>query len=39
MTQVTWSGGVEHWTHKGDVKLFLWEKQRAPGPERSLQHP
>jgi pimeloyl-ACP methyl ester carboxylesterase len=18
--------GVEHWTHKGDVKLFLWEK-------------
>ena len=21
--------GQEHWTHKGDVKLFLWEK-RAP---------
>ena len=18
--------GVEHWTHKGDVRLFLWEK-------------
>jgi pimeloyl-ACP methyl ester carboxylesterase len=22
--------GQEHWTHKGDAKLFLWEK-RAPG--------
>ncbi|MCD6075129.1 MAG: alpha/beta hydrolase, partial [Rhodospirillales bacterium] len=18
--------GEEHWTHKGDIKLFLWEK-------------
>ena len=21
--------GNEHWTHKGDAKLFLWEKRRA----------
>jgi pimeloyl-ACP methyl ester carboxylesterase len=31
MADVTWRGGVEHWTHKGEVKLFLWEKKRAPG--------
>lgn len=35
MTNVTWTGGIEHWTAKptasGDVKLFLWEKKRAPG--------
>ena len=24
--------GVEHWTHKGDVRLFLWEKY-AGSPE------
>jgi pimeloyl-ACP methyl ester carboxylesterase len=24
--------GQEHWTKKGDVRLFLWEK-RAPGPK------
>ena len=35
MTEVQWSGGVEHWTHKGDVKLFLWEKKRAPGTEHA----
>jgi hypothetical protein len=23
MSDVTWTGGVEHWTPKGDVKLFL----------------
>ena len=22
--------GVEHWTHKGDVRLFLWEKFVGP---------
>lgn len=22
--------GTEHWAHKGDVKLFLWEKKRLP---------
>jgi pimeloyl-ACP methyl ester carboxylesterase len=27
----TWKGGAEHWTRKGDVKLFLWNKQAAPG--------
>ena len=31
MTQVTWSGGNEHWTQKGDVKLFLWHRPRAIG--------
>jgi pimeloyl-ACP methyl ester carboxylesterase len=27
----TWEGGTEHWTTKGDVRLFLWNKKRAPG--------
>lgn len=31
MTDVKWTGGVEHWTHKGDVKLFLWEKKATHG--------
>jgi pimeloyl-ACP methyl ester carboxylesterase len=31
MADVTWSGGVEHWTHKGDVRLFLWHKKAAAG--------
>jgi len=26
--------GQEHWTHKGDVRIFLWEK-RAAGPHPS----
>jgi pimeloyl-ACP methyl ester carboxylesterase len=26
-----WTRGREHWTHKGDVRLFLWEKPRAAG--------
>ena len=30
MAQVTWTGGVEHWIHKGDIKLFLWEKKASP---------
>jgi len=30
MNKVVWSGGVEHWTQKGDVKLFLWEKKASP---------
>ena len=29
MNEVKWSGGVEHWTRKGDVKLFLWEKKAS----------
>ncbi len=27
MSDVKWTGGVEHWTHKGNIKLFLWEKK------------
>ena len=30
MTAVTWTGGVEHWTRKGDIKLFLWQKKASP---------
>jgi pimeloyl-ACP methyl ester carboxylesterase len=29
-TQVSITG-QEHWTNKGDVRLYLWEKQAAPG--------
>jgi pimeloyl-ACP methyl ester carboxylesterase len=29
MNEVTWAGGVEHWTHKGDIRLFLWEKKAS----------
>lgn len=32
MTQVTWTGGTEHWIQRGeDIKLFLWEKKAAAG--------
>jgi pimeloyl-ACP methyl ester carboxylesterase len=27
----TWKGGTEHWTKKGEVKLFLWNKKPAGG--------
>ena len=30
MGEVVWTGGVAHWTHKGGVRLFLWEKQASP---------
>lgn len=30
MSGVTWTGGVEHWTRKGDIRLFLWQKKAAP---------
>ena len=30
----TWKGGTEHWTKKGDVKLFLWNKKPAAGKPR-----
>ncbi|MFA7679638.1 MAG: alpha/beta fold hydrolase [Pigmentiphaga sp.] len=30
MAQVEWKGGTEHWTTKGDVRLFLWEKKASP---------
>jgi pimeloyl-ACP methyl ester carboxylesterase len=26
--------GIEHWTRKGDVKLFLWQKQAASAAKR-----
>src|SRR5262245_36987524 len=35
MTEVKWTGGTEHWTNKGDVRLFLWNKKPAAGvPQR-----
>ncbi len=30
MSKIQWTGGVEHWTKKGDIKLFLWEKAASP---------
>lgn len=30
MSDVKWSGGAEHWTTKGDIRLFLWEKKANP---------
>ena len=30
MANVEWSGGQEHWTHKGDIRLFLWQKRASP---------
>lgn len=30
MANVQWTGGIEHWTHKGDIKLFLWQKPAQP---------
>jgi pimeloyl-ACP methyl ester carboxylesterase len=29
MSEVKWTGGVEHWTTKGDIRLFLWEKKAS----------
>jgi non-heme chloroperoxidase len=33
MSDVKWTGGVEHWTHRktadGDIRLFLWEKKAS----------
>ena len=26
MAGVQWTGGTEHWTHKGNIRLFLWNK-------------
>jgi pimeloyl-ACP methyl ester carboxylesterase len=34
-TTTTWTGGTEHWTKKGDVKLFLWNKKPAPNAARA----
>jgi len=30
MSKIQWTGGVEHWTKKEDIKLFLWEKAASP---------
>jgi len=30
-TTSTWEGGTEHWTAKGEVRLFLWNKKPAAG--------
>ena len=30
MNEVKWTGGVEHWTRKGDIRLFLWQKKASP---------
>ncbi len=30
MSVVKWSGGIAHWTTKGDIKLFLWQKKASP---------
>jgi len=30
MANVQWTGGIEHWTRKGDIKLFLWQKPAHP---------
>jgi pimeloyl-ACP methyl ester carboxylesterase len=32
---VVWKGGTEHWTRKGDVKLFLWSKKAAAGTKHA----
>ena len=29
MSEVKWSGGIEHWTTKGDIRLFLWQKKAS----------
>jgi pimeloyl-ACP methyl ester carboxylesterase len=31
----TWTGGTEHWTRKGDVRLFLWNKAPAEGTKKA----
>ncbi|MDB5838240.1 MAG: alpha/beta hydrolase [Herminiimonas sp.] len=31
MNNIQWTGGVEHWTKKDDINLFLWEKPAKPG--------
>jgi pimeloyl-ACP methyl ester carboxylesterase len=34
-TTTTWEGGTEHWTTKGEVRLFLWNKKPAGGNKRA----
>lgn len=35
MAGVQWTGGTEHWTHKGDIRLFLWQKPANPKVPRA----
>jgi pimeloyl-ACP methyl ester carboxylesterase len=30
----TWKNGTEHWTRRGEVKLFLWNKEPAAGTRK-----
>ena len=30
-TTTSWTGGTEHWTTKGEVRLFLWNRKPAAG--------
>jgi len=30
----SWTGGTEHWTKKGEVKLFLWNKKPPAGVQK-----
>lgn len=34
-TASRWTGGEEHWTHKGDIRLFLWRKPPRTGSHRN----
>ncbi len=31
----SWTGGTEHWTKKGEVKLFLWNRKPAAGTKHA----
>jgi len=35
MQEVKWTGGSEHWTKKGDIRLFLWNKKPAAGVQHA----
>jgi len=35
MTVVQWTGGIEHWTHKGEIRIFLWQKPASPKVPRA----
>jgi pimeloyl-ACP methyl ester carboxylesterase len=30
MNEMKWTGGIEHWVRKGDIRLFLWQKKASP---------
>jgi len=35
MTKPAAVAGQEHWTNRGEVRLFMWEKRAAPGTEKA----